>query len=1431
MRKLFSILLILSFSFGCSLKLKRSPLEFISLGNFLKQFFGWDRYSVGGSAKNVIGKNLKIQIETKANPETNPVIESLSITSSGNFQFSRYYSDRTTYKVSLISSPSDPTQVCEVTGSEGMINGTNTTSVGVECGEAIYVEKPDFYPPPSEYYSAQSVQITSATGGVKIYYSLNGISPDCSGSNGILYSSSVSLAGPGGPPTIASHDLRAIACKEDKSSSTERGDYTITNGLLGTPNFNIPPGIYITSQSLNLTPPGSPAGIIIHYTTDNSRPTCLSPSGTSVSISVSATVRTISCLAGYTKSAETSGYFEITGTVATPNFNITGGTFYNNQTLTLSTPTTGASIRYNLSIGSTPSNPDCSSSTLYTIPLTIDQDDTRIITIACRSGWADSGLSSQNYRLTVADPIFSPVSGDYSSNVSVSATSTTSGAIIHYRIGAGATCSDSITAPTLNITGVETVNDVYAIACKSNYTSSTNVLGNYTMTGTLPSPVFSLAAGAYGGSQSISISAGVGSPSGTGIHYTTDGSAPTCASATSPNPINVSASSTIKAIACKSSPAWIPSPIASASYTINGQLTTPAFSASPGLVSGIYSNEQTVTIASDPGTTIYYTLGDGTQAPPTCGTGNLGTNVVISNNANNIIKAIACRASFTDSNIGTSLTYTLKAAPPSPSVASGIFQTAQNIGFSSITLGSTIHLTHGTSLPADPNCSSATGNVPIPLNTATYYIKAIACKSGFSDSDIFTSAVYTVTGTVSSPSISGPAGVTNSVSLSSNTPPAVQTLCYKIGADPECSATNGGTPSNTGGLCASGTIPYTAPVPISVSSDFRTRACSNDYLASAVVQQTITISGIVGTVSFSPDPNTVADNDYTTTLTASGSSVIYYRTDGVNPDCTGAGATAGNSISISQNAFSIKAIGCAPLTDPSAVVTKTSNLQVAAPTLTSPASGGVFDNNMIAVWGTATTGANILYRIDASSPDCTAPGASGTYTFSAWINLPIAGSGGIHNMRVIGCKANYTSSSVTSSGFNFSAATPVYKIGQTTFSPTTATLPQTTLGLSSATTSTTICLLDTGSDPVCNTSGGCMVGTASSQFQHNTTGTKTVKAIACRTDYLNSGIETKTLTLDSPKLRIFVSETATDGNLPTANADALCNSDTGRPYTNSSYKAFRMGGGRNGTTDWVMLKGWSYYRADGTTMVGSSAPASAGWTGGTLANSIGTTAANIFTGIEMDGSGNFTESGVSCSGWTTNSGSAFARSGVSTVNTNASFSAGSNPCSTTSKLYCMEQPLGAKRIFLTNTAVLASVALSGADSACNSDANKPATGTYKALISTSARTPSTDWPLTANTLYLRPDNVTPIGITNASKLFSFPLTNSISAVAGTQNVFTGIDTGNNPWTTGANCSNFTDITLLSSILKGSSNATTSSALNDGSANCLLASALLYCVEQ
>ncbi|MDR3725650.1 MAG: FG-GAP-like repeat-containing protein, partial [Terracidiphilus sp.] len=76
-------------------------------------------------------------------------------------------------------------------------------------------------------------------------------------------------------------------------------------------------------------------------------------------------------------------------------------------------------------------------------------------------------------------------------------------------------------------------------------------------------PVFSLATGRYGGTQSVAIT---DATAGSVIYYTTDGSTPTTNSAVYSGPLSVSSSETISAIAVASG--LVDSPVATASYTI-----------------------------------------------------------------------------------------------------------------------------------------------------------------------------------------------------------------------------------------------------------------------------------------------------------------------------------------------------------------------------------------------------------------------------------------------------------------------------------------------------------------------------------------------------------------------------------------------------------------------------------------------------------------------------------------------------------------------------------------------------------------------------------------------------------------------------------------------------------------------------------------------
>jgi len=103
----------------------------------------------------------------------------------------------------------------------------------------------------------------------------------------------------------------------------------------------------------------------------------------------------------------------VTGTVATPTFNPTGGTYPTPQSVTISCATSGASIRYTTN-GAEPTE----SSTLYSSPITISSTTT-LKAKGFKTGWTPSSTATAIYNITVSNddpsaiPIATVVSGNY----------------------------------------------------------------------------------------------------------------------------------------------------------------------------------------------------------------------------------------------------------------------------------------------------------------------------------------------------------------------------------------------------------------------------------------------------------------------------------------------------------------------------------------------------------------------------------------------------------------------------------------------------------------------------------------------------------------------------------------------------------------------------------------------------------------------------------------------------------------------------------------------------------------------------------------------------------------------------------------------------------------------------------------------------------
>ena len=412
---------------------------------------------------------------------------------------------------------------------------------------------------------------------------------------------------------------------------------------------------------------------------------------------------------------------------ATPTFSPAAGIYTSTQTVTISTTTSGASIRYTTD-GSTPSE---ITGILYSAPIAVSATTT-IKAIAYANGMVDSPRNTATYTIQVVTPTFSPAAGTYTSTQTVTISTTTSGASIRYTTD-GSTPSNTAGSPYTGPITVSSSTTIKAVAYASGLANSTVNTATYTIQ--TATPTFSPAAGTYNSTQTVTIST---TTSGASIRYTTDGSTPSETAGTLySGPVTVGATVTINAIAYKSG--LTDSAVATAVYTINAPVAAPTFSPA----AGTYTSTQTVTISTTTsGASIRYTM-DGSTPSETAGTLYSGPVTV---GATTAINAIAYKSGMTDSAVAGA-TYTIAVATPTFSPVAGTYSSTQTVTISTTTSGASIRYTTDGSTPSETAGTLYSG--PVTVSTTTT-INAIAYQSGLTDSAV-TSAAYTIT----LPTISG----------------------------------------------------------------------------------------------------------------------------------------------------------------------------------------------------------------------------------------------------------------------------------------------------------------------------------------------------------------------------------------------------------------------------------------------------------------------------------------------------------------------------------------------------------------------------------------------------------------------------------------------------------------------------------------------------
>jgi poly(beta-D-mannuronate) lyase len=169
---------------------------------------------------------------------------------------------------------------------------------------------------------------------------------------------------------------------------------------------------------------------------------------------------------------------DLTPQAAAPTFSPAGGTYAGTQTVTITSATSGVSIRYTTD-GSTPSE---TAGTLYlTSPVAISSTTT-LKAIAYETGFTDSTVSSATYTITLpqaAAPAFSPGGGTYASAQTVSITSATGGTSIRYTTD-GSTPSETAGTIYSGPVSISTTTTLKAIAYEAGLADSPVTSATYT---------------------------------------------------------------------------------------------------------------------------------------------------------------------------------------------------------------------------------------------------------------------------------------------------------------------------------------------------------------------------------------------------------------------------------------------------------------------------------------------------------------------------------------------------------------------------------------------------------------------------------------------------------------------------------------------------------------------------------------------------------------------------------------------------------------------------------------------------------------------------------------------------------------------------------------------------------------------------------------
>jgi hypothetical protein len=770
-------------------------------------------------------------------------------------------------------------------------------------------------PQAGTYAQTQSVQLSSDTRGATIYYTLGDNIPDTE------YSGAVSVP--------MGSTLRAVATKNGMTDSEELAADYVQMLKVAAPLANPPEGDYASAQNVSLQ--SATGGAEIYYTLGNGAPD-IKYSG-SVSVATGTTLKAVAKKSGMIDSDQLNAVYTLMGTAAAPVAAPAAGTILSTMSVSLSTTTDGAAIRYTVN-GSDPSDYN---GMVYSGPIPATEVIGRTLkAVALKAGLTTSAMTGAAYtQPKAATPEATQADIPASITSKTVTLSGPAGAVIRYTDD-GATPGASAGQVYSSALTIERTTTLKAVAAAPGYLDSDVLERTYTIKAAAPQA--NVAAGTYTSVQSITLTAATG---GAVIRYTVNGDEPTESATAYSTPVTVEMSKTIKAKAFKTG--LLSSDMLTAAYVINMVDSVKISGGDTGMEKGGEAKTFTATVTKtgNPAETLAWSVSGGTKSSIGASSGVL-TAPVDESASNLTVKAVSTANPGVFDTVTVTLTTLPKAAVPTASPPGGSYAAAQSVSLESATGGVSIYYTLGSGAP-DIKYS---GSISVAMNTT---LRAVAKKAGMTDSEEL-AAAYTQMGTVAAP-VAAPGAQailsTQSITLTSATDGAA--IRYTV---------NGVPPSSSNGLAYSGPIP---------AEDVIGKTLKAIAIKTGMITSAVTSAAYTQSRAASPTANMDAGTYISAlgvTLSGPPGSVIRYTTDGLAPGASG-GTVYSSALTI-ERTTTLKAVAAAAGYLDSEMFERTWTIKAATPLAS--VGGGTYSAAQTVTLTTATSGAVIRYTENGAEP-------------------------------------------------------------------------------------------------------------------------------------------------------------------------------------------------------------------------------------------------------------------------------------------------------------------------------------------------------------------------------------------------------------------------------------------------------------------------------